>query len=240
VTLLSNSDGTYPNPSGAGEAAKIFCEKAIERAERLYAGFSEKNVLEVFSYANEAIETYNQENGRTKETVNFGTFDFFHVTAAFALIKEDKVFWGTVCDSGVIMRSAQEEKFKSPPCSAFNKLKPSQEYSAMNREERKAHNHKFFRNKLDGAGNPVGYGVLTGEREVMKYVQHGTLRADAGDLLFVFTDGFESYVELPAFINIFNSWPSDIQKRVEDFTSMKTVEDHKLFGHERTLIAVKM
>src|SRR3989344_4202430 len=48
VTLELRTDGKYPNPSGAGELTKLFCETVIKEAEKAYDHFSEASLLALF------------------------------------------------------------------------------------------------------------------------------------------------------------------------------------------------
>jgi hypothetical protein len=240
VTLLPTPDGTYPYPSGAGEVAKIFCEKAIKFVEDNYNNFSEKKIVAAFNYANKVIGEYNRVRGRTKKTINYGDFDFFHATAALSVVKRSKIFWGTICDAGVVLMNKRRVKFQSPPCHLFNRLKPRAGYAKLTSNEKTIYLHKFCRNKIDKDGNPIGYGVLTGEREVIKYVRSGMLAPMKGDLLFVFTDGFNDYLKIKQFTNLFFKWPPHIGERVRKITSKMSTQKPKIFGHERSLIVVKI
>jgi glycerate kinase len=64
VTLEHNPDGSYPNPSGAGELAKIFCHAVIAIAEEKYEHFQEKDIKEIFSVGNRAAQVFNTTQGR--------------------------------------------------------------------------------------------------------------------------------------------------------------------------------
>jgi hypothetical protein len=92
VTLIIKKNRNYPNSSGAGEVARIFCNEAVKYAENLYNKFQIKDVLRIFEKANKKIANYNKNYGRTKKTINFADFDFFHTTAAFALVSETNIF----------------------------------------------------------------------------------------------------------------------------------------------------
>lgn len=56
----------------------------------------------------------------------------------------------------------------------------------------------------------------------------------------VFTDGFEEYWRLPQFISIFKDWSDDLEKQVKDFTTQKSQINPDSFGHERSLIVIKI
>jgi serine/threonine protein phosphatase PrpC len=240
VTLLIDEESRYPNPSGAGEVAKIFCRKAIETAEKKYPKFARKDILKVFNQANQSIRDYNIKNNRTIGTINFGTVDFYHITAAFSLIKEGKIFWGNICDAQVmLLNNKGEQKFLSPG-NPFNQQKLPANWKRLSKIKKGIYAHKFARNKLNQKGQPIGYGVLTGEKEALKYVNYGVLDCLNGDILFIFTDGFADYLNLPEFINIFITWSVDIETRVKKCTQRKAGKNPDFFGRERSLIAVKL
>jgi len=59
VTLIVEPGKEYPNPSGAGRAAKIFCQCAVKNLEKIYCDFEKKNLQEIFEKANREVEKYN-------------------------------------------------------------------------------------------------------------------------------------------------------------------------------------
>ena len=87
VSLNFNNDSDYPGHSGAGKAAKIFCEVVTSEAEKRYETFKEENLKDIFELGNKAVLEYNISNGRTKNTINYYDFDLFSATTSFLLIK---------------------------------------------------------------------------------------------------------------------------------------------------------
>jgi len=80
VTIELDKNNNYPNSSGAGEVAKIFCERAIKEAEKIYEQFDEFKIRQVFKKANAAVEVYNRTQERSKKTSNFWDFDLLAAT----------------------------------------------------------------------------------------------------------------------------------------------------------------
>jgi hypothetical protein len=240
VTLEFGNDGFYPIPSGASEVAHIFCEKVIEEAERRFGNFSKKDIKVIFDKSNKAVGDYNLKNGRTKKTINFWDFDLFAATAAFAVIKNDKVFWASICDSFVAcFDKSGKLKFKSPACWALIKKKQPRSKKAMSEQEKRIMVRKVYRNGIDEEGNLIGYGVVTGEKVAAKYLNSGVIELKQGAIITLFTDGFEEYLKLPEFINLFKKWPADLEGKVKKFTAKKSKKEPQKFGHERSLIVVK-
>lgn len=241
VSLEFNKDGTYPIPSGASEVAHIFCEKVIEEAEKLYDEFDKDTLSVIFKKANEAIGKYNQVNGRSKKTINYWDFDLFAATAAFAVIKNNKVFWASICDSFVVHFDKTEQlKFKSPECWVLIKRNQPRGKKALSEQEKRIMVRKIYRNGIDKKGNLIGYGVVTGEKAAARYLNSGVIRLTPEDIIALFTDGFEEYLKLPEFINLFKKWPADIEEKVKKFTAQKSKQEPEKFGHERTLFVIKI
>jgi len=243
VTLIQypidNKD--YPNPSPAGDVARIFCEKALEEAEARYEKFNESDIKEIFRAGNEAAGKYNAEHGRTKETVDYWDTDFYAATAAFVAVKENQIYWGSICDS-YVMHFDKEGKllFKSPECNSFIEAEsPNFTGDPNSRKEKTIYTWKNKRNGVNGNGERTGYGVITGESEALLYLASGSFEADKGDLVSVLTDGFEEYMNLPEFISLFKKWPENLEQQIKKFSIEEIDKDPYKFGHERTLIMIK-
>jgi serine/threonine protein phosphatase PrpC len=238
---LEYSGGKYPNPSGAGEVAKIFCESVIKEAEKLYSKFVVSDIKKVFSKANFDVEKYNIKQGRVKNKINYWDFDLFAATAAFVIIKNDYVYWASMCDSSVThFNKSGKLKFSSPECWQDLRKNLPANWDEIPECERRKEIRKTYRNGIDKKCNLIGYGVVTGEEIAEKYLNFGKFPIESGDIVVVLTDGFENYIKLPEFIDMFKKWPEDLKKQVESFTAKKSLDNPKKFGHERTLIAVKI
>lgn len=87
----------YPNPSPAGEVAKIFCEAVVKSVRRKYDEFGVEKVIEVFKEANREVEKYNQKIGKSDIPGNIT--GYYAATGAFAVIKDCKAYWASICDS---------------------------------------------------------------------------------------------------------------------------------------------
>lgn len=89
----------YPNPSPAGEVAKIFCEAVIKSVQSKYDAFSAEKTEDVFKEANSAVGEYNNKIG--KSDISGNITDFYSATGAFVVIKDTKAYWASICDSFV-------------------------------------------------------------------------------------------------------------------------------------------
>jgi hypothetical protein len=230
----------YPSPSPAGEVARIFCAHALKAAEDLYETFEEENIKDVFKKGNDAVREYNLSQGRTSETTDFWHNDLYAATAAFSLIKEGKVYWGTICDSYIITSSEGGEiNFRSPDCDDLTEDKLPIFAGGDSQRSKAEYSWKFRRNRINDQGKRVGYGVVTGEPEALEYLSSGSFEIGAGDLLLVLTDGFEEYTKLPEFISLLKNNDQELISSLKAFTTKKAEEDPDKYGHERSLIAVK-
>lgn len=236
VTLEFGDDKTYPVPSPAGDVSRIFCEQVIKEGEKQYKTVTKDSIASIFRTANAAVGDYNKRKERTKETINFWDIDFFSATAAFGMIKENTLYWGSICDSYVLHFNGKGKLiFKSPyPALGWNKVK------AKEPQEKQKIYRRNYRNKVNERGEPMGYGVVTGEETAEYYLQRGSFPLHKGAIIFFVTDGFEPYLKLKDFITLFKTWPEDLKEKVKAFTRIKSKENPARFSHERSLIALSI
>lgn len=241
VTLNFDNDKDYPQNSKAEEASKTFCESVIAEAEKRYKKFAEKDLEEIFEIGNNAVFKYNVSQGLTKNTINYWDVDLYSATTSFFLIKGKKAYWWSLCDSGVLLCDKNGEKlFTSPNGWEIFKKNISKDWENMPEKEKIITMHKSFRNAVDKKGNPTGYGVADGEEEAKLYLNVGTLNIYNGDMVFLYTDGFEDYFIFTDFLDVFLSWQENMQSRLEAFIGEKSSQDQSKFGREKTLIVISV
>lgn len=234
--LLQNKN--YPNPSPAGKVAQLFCEKFVEIAEARYPEFTEQDILDAFRQANVRVKEYNTSCGRTKETIDYWDTDFYAATAAFAVAKENVVYWGSIGDSYIAhFDDTGKMRFKSPDINA-KATEKSIPFMGDPRDMREKTMHAWHtrRNVINHAGKLVGYGVVTGEDNANRYLNFGQLTIQTSDFVTVLTDGFENHIQLPEFLKIFKEWPADIDVNFRKFIAQKTSENPERYGSEKSLI----
>lgn len=232
---------SYPKPSPAGVAARIFCEELLKAAEEKYETFKESDIKDIFDSGNKAVGRYNQECGRTKETADYWWNDFYAATAAFVVLKDNVAYWGSICDSYVAHFNKDSLVFRSPTCdSRIERDAPKFKGDANNEKEKTKYVWSVKRNGISAKGELIGYGVVTGEEIAKRYLNLGTFKVKKDDFIAVFTDGFEDYMKLSEFRAIFYKEFDDLDKRAKDFAQLKIAEDPDKFGHERSLIIVSV
>ncbi len=239
VTLELDKEGNYPNPSGAHEISKIFCHALVQEAERVYEDFSENNIKDIFSYANKKAGEYNFSQNHTKQNSNFWDFDLFAATSAFVIIKDDTIYWGSICDSHVMaFKKDSSLVFESPDCWPNLRKNLPLDWKEKPENIRKKAIRSIYRNGLNENGETIGYGVITGEESANRYLKSGKFTIDRDDLVTIFTDGFEDYFKIPEFVSMLRLPEKDLEEKLKLFTQSKTEEDPNKFGHEKTLIRV--
>ena len=87
----------YPDPSPAGEVAKIFCETVIESAKRQYEDLKESNIKDIFIEANRAVGIFNNQVG--KSNISGNVTGFYAATGSFVIIKNNHAYWAAICDA---------------------------------------------------------------------------------------------------------------------------------------------
>jgi len=236
VSLNQDKGEKYPEYSGAAEVAKIFCETVLEEAEKRFDNFIEKDLKEIFEIGNDSIREYNISQGRTKDTINYWDFDLFSATTSFALIKNSKIYWWSLCDSGVAIYNAGRKVFQSPNgWINFPKDWIENRYD----REKVIFRHKDYRNAVNN-GKLIGYGAVDGEEAVTSYLNYGVKDINKGETILIFTDGFENYFGLENFIDIFKLWPEDVENKLENIVLEKSKENPDKYGREKTLIAISV
>src|SRR3989338_1994025 len=96
---IVEDDAKYPVPSPAGEVAKIFCEAVVKSARDKYSEFDAEQIVEVFKEANGEVKNYNEQIG--KSDISGNATGFYAATGSFVIIKKDKAYWASICDSFV-------------------------------------------------------------------------------------------------------------------------------------------
>lgn len=249
VTLSISPGQKYPLPSGAGEVAKIFCKESISQAEKNYSSFGKGDILKIFKKANTVVGEYNKKQGRIKKRINYWDVDYFSATGAFALVKEDKFYWGSICDSQIAHfdKSGKLKFISDDGWSYFNEHKP-ENWGKMEIKEKTVYMHKIMRNNVN-KNKLTGYGVINGENNALKYVNSGSLDIHTGDFFLVFTDGFAPYMKEKFFIDLFRKWPNNFKKELEtkinEFIKKNEPKNKKElykflynYSSERSLIAI--
>lgn len=233
---IENALKRYPNPSGARLAADIFCESFTKYIKN--KTISLKTVQTAFTTGNRKIKTLNKNNIKK---VDYLVNDFFGCCASGGAIYKNKLYWGAICDCGIIIYDRNgkikfqtpngmekfekyEKKFLQKPNFNFTRAK----YRKMIRSE--------YRNNIK---NPFSYGALTGERTAEGFMNFDKIDLNKGDLIVFYSDGFEHTVKHKKFFKtIYQKNKNLADQHFIPYTLSLAKQDYHKFGRERTLIAI--
>ncbi|MBV9349417.1 MAG: protein phosphatase 2C domain-containing protein [Patescibacteria group bacterium] len=190
----------YPDPSPAGDVAKIFCEKIIRQAEIRYDTFDETALLTLFKAANSEVSIYNRQRGLSGISGN--PTGLYAATGSYVVLKENKAFWAAIADAYV------------------------------------AHFNRDMEMKFMSSGSCEPYAVINGQEKMAERVESGVLETEAGDTVFLFSDGYEHYIRDPAFIKLFAQRNAALKNDILEYSRRMNAVDPEKFGHERSLIAL--
>ncbi len=233
----------YPHPSGARFAADAFCGSFVKFL------YNKKPSLEIvrdnFIRGNKKIGDLNRKN--IKET-DYLVNDLWGCCASGGVIYKNRLFWGAICDCGIIIYDKNGKiKFQTPnwmkPFENYEEKHlrkedfnwPKAEYRRMIRSGYRNNPKQIYNNKC------VSYGALTGEKAAEEFMNFGMIELNIGDLVVFYTDGFESTVQHKNFFKTIYQKDENLadQYFIPYALSLVKENDHK-FGRERTLIAVKI
>lgn len=93
---LVEENKEYPNPSPAGEVAKIFCEAVQKSARENYENFEKESIDKVFREANVQVAEYNKSG---KSDISGNITGFYSATGSFVVIKDHQAYWASICDA---------------------------------------------------------------------------------------------------------------------------------------------
>jgi serine/threonine protein phosphatase PrpC len=235
----------YPNPSGARFAADIFCESFVKflNKKTLTLKTIRKIIKNAFIFGNKKIAKLNK---MSIKKVDYLVNDFFGCVAVGGVIFKNKLFWGGICDCGIIIYDKNGKvKFQTP-----NWMKPFKEYEKKNLQKPNFNStHAQYRKMIrsEYRNNPkkiinnkcVSYGALTGEKAAEEFMNFGEIKLNKGDLIVFYSDGFRSTVEHKKFFKtIYQKNANLVDQHFLPFTLSLAKQNPHKFGKERTLIAI--
>ena len=99
IKKLIENNKKYPGSSPAGKVAKIFCKAIIKNTKEKYNKFNKSQIVNIFKEANKEVKKYNKYIGKSDICGN--VTGFYSATGAFVVIKKNKAYWASICDSFV-------------------------------------------------------------------------------------------------------------------------------------------
>ena len=136
----------------------------------------------------------------------------YSTVAALVAIKNRKVFGSRLTDCGFALIRKGELVFKTPEFWTWLKKSDRQ-----------------------------GYGIINGQIDPTPYVDVYELEAEPGDLLLVFSDGFENHFSVPEFVGLFEGSDLEIlETKIREIDRELAGSDEEKYGHERTLVVAAL
>lgn len=103
-----------------------------------------------------------------------------------------------------------------------------------------AHFDNQMNKKFMSTGGCDPYTVINGERRMKKHLETGVRDLAEGDRIMVYTDGFEHHLQNKQFQQLFLEWSNDLKKKVIELSQTLNEKDPDEYGHERSLIVIKV
>ena len=147
--------------------------------------------------------------------------------------------WAHVCDAGIaVLNKNGKIKLKKDGCASyFQWPHDAGRYDFATWE---FINRTIARNAVSARGKLLGYGVVTGEPEALRYVESGSFRLAVSDTVVLYTDGFTPYFSLASFRNVIAHVSSHIllQKKIVDLA--RQYQKKEGWNREKSLIVIKV
>lgn len=214
---------TYPNPSGAYEAAKITVNTFVEEIQKLPENkITREAIMQAVEKANEEVGKINQ--GRI---IDYLKEDYYCCEAVGGRIVENILYAFSIGDCHITLLDKNRNV-------VFTTINNHKRFEDFLEEYSKTHNFDWnypdcrvmvrrdYRNKINKIyqGKEVSFGAISGEKEVEHFVD--TYQIDLSNVQYIcaYSDGYEPFFETK----------ESIEKLLQDPMSSQRQ------GKERTLI----
>lgn len=213
----------YPNPSPASKAAQLVAETFSMNCNNT------KNLDELVFLSNISIANLNKN-----VVCDYLENDLAGCVFSTAYIENNILHFSYICDCGIIVWDkygnirfqTNDDKLEVDPYIAEALRAVPWELP-----ECRVLVRKDFRNNpnnFSSDGKCVSYGALTGEVSAMHFVKYGTFKLNPGDVVGIYSDGFEPFFKR----NDFFENLSNIDEYVHQ------LESQRGYGSEKTFILV--
>lgn len=197
ITTTPKTDADYPNPSGGQLTSRLFCE-TVYQSLLAQPEITGDGVYQSLLRANQAIFALNRTHGRY-ERANFVDEDYYGTVATVAVVIDGRCVIYHVGDTLVLWQNgASFERVTEAQTRDVAAYK--QKINATRRmtsRELTVAIRRDFRNHLNAKGldgEPVGYGVFTGEPGVLDFIRVYERPILPGTTFLMASDGFEPLV----------------------------------------------
>lgn len=222
LPIFSIADGvtlsqyiSIKSPTLAKEAADIFCKASIEYLEKHLDPYSISSIPSNKVSSETMYQAYNYAKDKIHELYEKRMTDNDNrrgVTAAVAVVGKETVISSRFLDSGLALFRGKKEIFKTPEFWQWQRVNDNKTYP-----------------------------YITLNSDMKDYVQAYEIPYEKGDLLVLYTDGFENQFSLAKFTSIFASKNLDeVKKKLESLDVKLSKKDSEKWGHERTMAVVQL
>lgn len=243
------ADGITRDPIGISDFSKCTKEEFLEKYPRPSGAFlAAKEICTTFSNITgtlvdrliEANRSVRRLNEKFINECDYLENDYYGAVASCISIEENVLNYAYICDCGVIVydkngnikfKTEDDKELYSDPY--INKIS-----TPWDLPEKRKIVRSEYRNNLNNIvdGKCVSYGALTGEESAVSFIKNGQIKLEDGDIIIVYSDGFNYYLNDKEFINnIINFNKDNFEKYIEE----KSKEDYEKYGKEKTLVMFK-
>ena len=219
----------YPRPSGAELAAKKICDTFSDTTGSL---------TDRLIKCNYAVKDLNEEH---IIECDYLENDYYGAVASCISIKNNILDYAYICDCGVIVyNNLGDIKFQTEDDKElYSDFYINKIGIPWNLPEARKIVRRDYRNNLKNMqdGRCVSYGAITGEESAIKFIKSGQIKLSNGDIVLVYSDGFNKLLHDKEFISQIISFE---RGQFERFIEMKSQSDYERYGKEKTLIIFKI
>lgn len=229
---LQRGEAPYPNPSPATDAADAVAAAALDALEMTAP--SEAALRYALEAANAAARAVN-ERWKLVENPDYLERDPAGAVAAVGWAAGNRLLCAWIGDCGIaVVRNGALAWLSRDQLD--NVLAHLARHPAVYDDARRVYCRRDLRNRPEAGenGQPISYGVLTGEPEADAYIETATRDLLPGEVVAVHTDGFRPYFEEPEFLAMLSGDPARWQNDLPALSEALAERDHA-FGKERSV-----
>jgi hypothetical protein len=221
--------GLYPVPSDSLLVSKLTGDTLLNcLVTKEFV--DDKHIREAFIEANTKVKEFNLKRelwvNRESNVYNYGS-----CVASLVIILENLVLYGVLDDCKVaVFDKPENNKIELKPyvdnsANYFNK-----KYDWSNPEHRKIWRKEIGNNSLRAEGNQeIGYGVIDGRDTFIDFLQIGSASIFQGDLVCVYTDGFDEPLKDKNFLNLLfaSDFNMDLYEKISNYLRKEDLPKEK-------------
>jgi serine/threonine protein phosphatase PrpC len=213
-------DDTYPNPSPSYLVSKSFSESVYKRLL-----LKLNHIYDPFQFLEDAIIWGNQKIAEiNSERIKNGQKFLPGTVAIVALIIKDRLYCIYLGDcSGWHFRHDLVNRFIN---SQTQKISQQKNDFVLDKKRNDLYNNPY---------NPLGFGVFTGEKESLLFLEKVSIDLQSNDVLMLATDGMDIIFQFDCLLNLKDLDPNTIIDLAE-----KMERDNNAISDDKSIIIIKV